>query len=71
MRCTCPECGAFMPQAEKGAPRCLCPECGHSCSVCMGTPGLVAHDALHASLLENPLFRSYFPPSEEGKSDKG
>lgn len=60
-----------MPQAERGEPRCLCPECGHICSACMGTPGLVTREALHASLTDNPLFLSYFATSEEARSDKG
>ena len=36
MRCACPFCGDFMPQAQ-GEPRCICPHCGYECAACMGT----------------------------------
>lgn len=50
MRCACPHCGAFMPQAERGEPGCVCPSCGYSCAACMGTPGLVSREKLKETL---------------------
>lgn len=36
MRCGCPQCGAFMIQAEDGSV-CNCPDCGYQCNACLGT----------------------------------
>lgn len=49
MRCGCPECGAFMVQAEGAVSRCVCPDCGHSCDACLGT-NTVVDRALFSSL---------------------
>ncbi len=35
MRCACPNCGAFMPQAE-GKALCVCTDCGNTCDACLG-----------------------------------
>jgi len=67
MRCTCPDCGTFMPQAERGAPRCICPGCGYSCTACMGTPGLISAEELSVKLYESSLFQRYFTPVKKEK----
>ena len=50
MRCACPMCGDFMPQAEYGAPGCICPGCLYRCAACMGTPGLISREKLREAL---------------------
>ena len=38
MRCSCPHCGLYMIQNERGLEsRCVCPGCFHTCNACMGT----------------------------------
>lgn len=38
MRCSCPQCGIYMVQKEKGAnSTCVCPKCQHACDACMGS----------------------------------
>lgn len=44
MRCGCPECGAFMVQADGAAIRCVCPDCGYRCTACLGTDSLMSRE---------------------------
>lgn len=38
MRCSCPQCGTYMVQQERGAvSRCVCPSCLFDCTACMGS----------------------------------
>lgn len=38
MRCSCPQCGTYMVQWEKGAnSACICPKCQYICDACMGS----------------------------------
>ena len=37
MRCGCPQCGAFMVQADGAKCLCICPDCGYRCNACLGT----------------------------------
>ena len=46
MRCGCPECGAYMIQAEGVHLGCVCPECLFRCSACMGTNTVVSRENL-------------------------
>lgn len=54
MRCGCPNCGAFMVQAEEGSV-CVCPDCGYRCTACLGTNTVVGKDAL-SRLQSDPRF---------------
>ena len=44
MRCGCPECGAFMVQADGAPPRCVCPDCGYTCTACLGTNSVLSRE---------------------------
>jgi hypothetical protein len=59
MRCACPLCGAFMPQADRGGPFCICPNCLYRCAACMGTPGLISREKLREAL-GDPVWQSAF-----------
>ena len=45
MRCTCPQCGAFMEHAETSA-SCVCPQCLNRCSACLGAGTVWSRDAI-------------------------
>lgn len=47
MRCGCPQCGAYMIQAESLNLGCVCPECLYRCRACMGTNSVVSREDLH------------------------
>ena len=47
MRCSCPNCGAFMVQQESGDYLgCRCPECLYGCNACMGTDSVLSKDEI-------------------------
>ena len=46
MRCACPMCGDFMPQAENGAPGCICPGCLYRVPPVWVRPGLISREKL-------------------------
>lgn len=56
MRCGCPECGAFMIQAESEQVSCVCPECGYRCTDCLGTNTVVKKEDLK-KLQSDPRFQ--------------
>lgn len=54
MRCGCPNCEAFMIQAEDGSV-CVCPDCDYRCDACLGTNTVVGRDSL-IKLQSDPRF---------------
>lgn len=50
MRCGCPQCGAFMIQADGDASVCVCPDCGYRCNACLGTGTALTRAELLARL---------------------
>ena len=50
MRCGCPQCVAFMVQAEVGASVCVCPDCGYRCNACLGTGTALSREEVLARL---------------------
>lgn len=60
MRCSCPDCGEFMINAESLAMGCVCPACGRRCAACLGTNTLLQKEEFKK--LERLLF-----PSEDGR----
>ena len=53
MRCGCPECGAYMIQAEGVHLGCVCPECLFRCRACMGTNTVVSRENLRNLVFED------------------
>lgn len=45
MRCSCPECGAFMEHAETSA-SCVCPVCLTRCNACLGTDSVLSRETV-------------------------
>ncbi len=54
MRCGCPQCGAYMIQAESLALGCVCPACLYRCRACMGTDSVVSREELKKLILIDP-----------------
>ena len=66
MRCACPACGAFMPQAENAA-RCVCPDCGQVCTACLG--GNSQPLSLAAILQQAELLQEKLQQAAQGDAD--
>ncbi len=67
MRCGCPNCGAFMVQAEEAV--CVCPDCGYRCDACLGTGTALSREEL-LSLRDTQWFTpSFTGGTEENEPD--
>jgi len=64
MRCSCPECDAYMVHAESLRLGCVCPQCGARCTACLGTDTVISRDAL---LKMKEV--QWFTPSFEGEEN--
>ena len=66
VRCSCPTCGAYMVQDEKGLySRCICPECFAVCSACMGTQQApMDPDQLKFMLVQREMYDDTYDPED-------
>ena len=68
MRCSCPECGTYMIQAESMHLGCVCPECGARCKACLGTDTVISRETLKelkTSTWFTPDFNAKPPAADE------
>ena len=66
MRCACPFCGDFMPQAQNQA-RCVCPHCGYVCAACIYRDTPLDLDTIR-QMAEDKVFEPAEPPDLTGES---
>ena len=61
MRCGCPQCGAYMIQADDLELGCICPDCLYRCQACLGTKSVISREELQKRK-KDPSFdaRSFF-----------
>ena len=61
MRCSCPECEAYMIHSESLHLGCVCPQCGARCTACLGTNTVISRETLRKM-----KDIQWFTPSFEG-----
>ena len=75
MRCSCPDCGAYMVHADGPELGCVCPQCGRHCRDCLGLCAPLTREQLRDMARQPGAFEGFFafdgrettpaPPSDE------